>query len=262
LNSGDRDEASFHPPARTLAVSGKTHRLLQSMKLPERGVEIWQAHLDSASASEIEELRGLLDTAEKERAEKFYRECDRARFIVAHGLLRLLLSCAIKCSTAIEFTCGKNGKPSLANDAGLEFNLSHCADWAVFALAWKRQVGIDLESAASVMRNPRDLPGMAERIFSHDELTAWQNLPDEQTRTAAFLRAWTRKEACIKAAGLKLDDVRAIETGVAITSSPKAIIIPGSHGDSAIRLRLHDLSGPIPPRPATAVTTCALAVEV
>jgi 4'-phosphopantetheinyl transferase len=246
--------------ARTLALSLETHRLLQRVESPAQGVDIWQAHLDSASVSEIGDLRQLLSAAERERAEKFYLERDRARFIVAHGLLRHLLSRALERSSAIEFAYGENGKPALADDAGLEFNLSHSADWAVFALAWKRRIGIDLESAAAVMRSPRDLPGMAERIFSAGKFTVWFAL-DQQERTAAFLRAWTRKEACLKAAGLRLDDMALIEVGFATTNEPQIVFFRVSPGDAPRQWRIYDVSLHIAPRPATEATACALAIE-
>lgn len=224
---------------------------MRRVKSPEPQVNVWQAHLDSASVSQIEELRELLDATELERAAKFHFERDRARFIVAHGLLRHLLSRALG-RTGIGFRYGANGKPALASDENLQFNLSHSADSAVFALAWKRQVGIDLESAESLVRDSHDLPAMTERIFSTDELADWRGLPDEETRIAAFLRAWTRKEACLKATGLNLDDMAEIAVGFAI-GEPLEIALPPS-ADKSGRCTVHDLSVSSP-------FACALAIE-
>lgn len=229
----------------------ETHRLLRRVKSPEPRVDVWQAHLDSASISEIEELRELLDAAEIERANRFHFERDRARFIVAHGLLRHLLSRALG-RAEVAFNSGANGKPALVSNENLHFNLSHSADKAVFALAWNRQVGIDLESAESLMRNPTDLPAMAERIFSTNELAHWRGIPDEETRIAAFLRAWTRKEACLKAAGLNLNEMAEIAVGFAI-GEPLEIAFPPS-GDKSRRCAVHDLAVPSP-------FACALAID-
>ncbi len=212
---------------------------------------VWRAHLDSASAFEIEDLRLLLDAAEQERADKFRFERDRARFVVAHGLLRRLLSRALECPN-VAFKYGVNGKPALAHDDNLQFNLSHSADWAVFALAWKRQVGIDIESAESLVRNPDDLPGMAERIFSEHELTAWRGLSASEAKLPAFLRAWTRKEACLKAAGLGLADVASIEVDF-LVAAPLKIKVPLSPNPSH-RWKVHDLPVPSP-------FACAMAIE-
>ena len=128
---------------------------------------------------------------------------------------------------------------------------------AVFALAWKRQVGIDLESAESFVRNPADLPGLAERIFSERELAAWRALPASESNTAAFLRGWTRKEACLKAAGLRLDDMASIETGFDQVSAPGEILISSVEPSATIRLKIYDL----PLLAAQAPAACALAVE-
>jgi 4'-phosphopantetheinyl transferase len=195
-------------------------------------------------------LHRLLDAAERDRAERFHFERDRTRFIVAHGLLRRLLSRALERST-IAFTYGVNGKPALAQDDDFQFNLSHSADWAVFALVRQRQVGIDLESAQSLERG--ELPAMAGRIFSKTELDAWLGLLDEKSRAAAFLRAWTRKEACLKAAGLRLDEMTSIATGFAPIRAPEIVTLAVSDG-SARRFSVHDLIVPAP-------FACALAVE-
>jgi 4'-phosphopantetheinyl transferase len=241
--------------AETAPRQRATHPLLQRIEFPERDVKIWQAHLDAASISEVEDLRCLLEVKECERAERFRFEQDRARFIVAHGLLRHLLSGVLECS-AVSFKYGLNGKPALVQDHELQFNLSHSADWAVFALAWRCRVGIDLESAESLARNPADLPALAERIFSSAELTRWRALSAQEASPAAFLRAWTRKEACLKAAGLRLDDMASIETSFDETNAPRDILVPASEGRKAVRLQLHDISVlmPLP-------SVCALAIE-
>jgi 4'-phosphopantetheinyl transferase len=223
------------------------------MESPESAVETWRAHLDSVSSEEIANLRQLLDANENQRAEKFRFERDRHRFVVAHGLLRHLLSRTFD-RTDISFTYGTNGKPALTQDERLQFNMAHSADWAVFALAWERRVGIDLEEAASLTRSPHELPAMAERIFSKNELAAWRVLPDERTRTTAFLRAWTRKEACLKAADLRLDNMALIEVGFGQNSAGQTVTLPISNG-GAQRWTVHDLSMPIP-------FACALAVEM
>jgi 4'-phosphopantetheinyl transferase len=124
----------------------------------------------------------------------------------------------------------------------------------VFALALEREVGIDLESAESIARSHRDLPAMAERIFSKNEFVAWRSLSDEQTRVAAFLRAWTRKEACVKAAGLGIDSMKSIEVGFAATGARKDIILPRSSPGTPSKWTVDDVAVSFP-------FACALAVE-
>jgi 4'-phosphopantetheinyl transferase len=236
------------------------HRLLQRIESPEDSAVIWCAQLEPTSSEEIAELAQLLDETERARAQRFRLERDRCRFIVAHGLLRLVLSETLG-QLAGPFVYSANGKPSLTGENELQFNLSHSADLAVFALSHSRRVGIDLESAQSLAKSGSDLPAMAERIFSQDELSRWRALTAEHDRLNAFLRAWTRKEACLKTAGLRLDDMAAIETGFAVANGPQKIIIPASHPGAPLSLILHDLLVVILPRPATAATACAFALE-
>ncbi|MEP6956419.1 MAG: 4'-phosphopantetheinyl transferase superfamily protein, partial [Chthoniobacterales bacterium] len=64
-----------------------------------------------------------------------------------------------------------------------------------------RDVGIDLEAGERLPRADDELRKIAERVLSAGEFAAWQTLPDVAARRAAFLRAWVRKEAFMKATG-------------------------------------------------------------
>jgi 4'-phosphopantetheinyl transferase len=78
----------------------------------------------------------------------------------------------------------------------LEFNLSHAQDEALIAVTIGHRVGVDLE----LIRPLNDMFGMARASFSPAECVALAQLnADEQT--LAFFRAWTRKEALLKALG-------------------------------------------------------------
>jgi 4'-phosphopantetheinyl transferase len=61
------------------------------------------------------------------------------------------------------------------------------------------RIGVDLEVARE---GPRFM-NLADRFFSEAESAALRALPDE-ARPAAFYRAWTRKEAYLKAWGTGL----------------------------------------------------------
>src|SRR6266851_2349765 len=89
----------------------------------------------------------------RRRARGFASERDRLRYAAAHGLLRRLLGAALdEPALALVFKYGPRGKPMIATPRPLglptlHFNLSHSEGWAMFALAWNREVGIDLEAA-------------------------------------------------------------------------------------------------------------------
>lgn len=224
--------------------------LVQSPESPVSGVQIWTAHLEAFSSGELGELSALLDAEEKARAARFHFERDRRHYVASRGLLRRLLGDALDAPAAgITFAYGAHGKPAIAaplpENRTLCFNLSHSAGWAIFALAWDREVGIDLESLTRLRRDAEGLAGLAARILSPRELAIWQALP-ETARDAAFLRAWTRKEAYAKAIGRGLFD-ELIQTDVALDAAApeSSLTLPSPReGDITLGWGLHDLPAP------------------
>jgi 4'-phosphopantetheinyl transferase len=154
-----------------------------------------------------------------------------------------------KPAAALVFEHGAHGKPAIApalpHGRSLRFNLSHSAGWAMFALAWDCEVGIDLESTARLKRDVDELAGLAARVLSRRELAIWQALPDT-ARDAAFLRAWARKEAYAKATGQGLLE-ELIRTDVALdAAAPKSSLTLRSSQKAGITRdwALHDLAAP------------------
>ena len=149
---------------------------------------------------------------------------------------------------AIEY--GEHGKPTLAADAAarpLRFNLSHSDGWALFALASDCEVGIDLESGLRLEADEKNLSALAKRILSGRELSVWQSLADLAARRAAFLRAWTRKEAFAKATGKGVFDQWSRFELVLDAASPDpslTIRLPAHKQEPASAWLLHDLSPP------------------
>jgi 4'-phosphopantetheinyl transferase len=226
--------------------------LLQSPGTSVGGVQIWTAHLDSLSSGELGELSGVLDSAEHARAARFHFERDRRHYIASRGLLRRLLGAALdKPASALVFEYGEHGKPAISaaslQGLTLRFNLSHSAGWAMFALAWDRDVGIDLEAAARLNRDVDGVSGLAPRVLSARELAIWRTLPDAATRETAFLRAWTRKEAYAKATGEGLfDELICIEVALDAATPESSLTLRSSPQEGGIPRRwvLHDLSAP------------------
>jgi 4'-phosphopantetheinyl transferase len=223
---------------------------LQPVNAPVSGVQIWTAHLEALSSAELGELRTSLDSDEHARAARFHFERDQRHYIASRGLLRRLLSDALDTpASALVFKYGAHGKPvlrpAIPPGRNLCFNLSHSAGWAMFALTWDCEVGIDLESIARIKRDADGLAGLAARVLSARELAIWQALP-ETARDAAFLRAWTRKEAYAKATGQGLFD-ELMRTDVALDAAdPKSSLTLRSsqEGASAREWILHDLAAP------------------
>jgi 4'-phosphopantetheinyl transferase len=145
-------------------------------------------------------LTAMLAAAERRRAELFHFDRDRNRFVVSRGTLRMILGRYLRAPPAsIEFEQESHGKPLLAGHwakIGLHFNLTHCEDLALLAIARDRTVGIDLER----IRALNGAQEMAANFCSQRENAELQALPPAE-REAAFFRLWTCKEAWLKAIG-------------------------------------------------------------
>uniref|UniRef100_A0AAU2W2A1 4'-phosphopantetheinyl transferase superfamily protein n=1 Tax=Streptomyces sp. NBC_00008 TaxID=2903610 RepID=A0AAU2W2A1_9ACTN len=146
---------------------------------------------------------GILDAHELARAGSLVVEADRLCFVASHVALRMLLGARLGIAPdAVRLTrepcpsCGgPHGRP--ATGGGVHFSLSHTRGVALLALA-DEPVGVDVERAPEnrVVSEIGDQFHPAER----EELAA---LPAEE-RPAAFVRAWTRKEAYLKGTGIGL----------------------------------------------------------
>ncbi len=175
-------------------------------------VHVWRAELDQP-VWRLQQLAQVLSPEEIKRAERFYFEQHRQRFIVGRGLLRTILSNYLGLEPAeLHFHYGDRGKPSLAESSGnflaspllkgtegslrtLRFNLSHSCDLALYAFTLNREIGIDIEQI-----RPIEMEQLSQRFFAPQESAVLLALPAEQ-RSQAFFNCWTRKEAYIKARG-------------------------------------------------------------
>lgn len=172
-----------------------------SLVLSHGNVHLWKASLDRPPAC-VRRLECTLGPDERQRADGFRRPYDRARFIVARGLLRTILGGYLDVMPGeVRFRYGSHGKPALevpsrCGDSSLDFSLTHSEGLALYAFALESAVGIDLE----VVRPIAEFEQIADRFFSSLEIHALRALPRAR-RMEAFMNCWTRKEAYLKATG-------------------------------------------------------------
>ena len=158
-----------------------------------REYEVVLARLD-ASADELRALEACLSPDELKRAERFFFQRHRRRFVIARGRLRQLLGERLGVAPReIRLVYGANGKPRLADEA-MRFSVSHSAEIALFAFSQAREVGVDIEAVRPI----ESADAIAAHILSQRERRAYAAARD---KVAAFLRFWTRKEALAKAIG-------------------------------------------------------------
>ena len=171
----------------------------KTLLLPNDAVHVWRTSL-CVSTPYLRIFEDTLTADERARAERFYFQKHRERFIAGRGLLRHILSRYLgKEPDQLRFCYNSYGKPALIEEAGAEglcFNLSHSHGIALYALTRGREIGIDIE----YFRPDVETEKLAERFFSPREAAALRALP-EHLRKEAFFNCWTRKEAYIKADG-------------------------------------------------------------
>jgi 4'-phosphopantetheinyl transferase len=139
-----------------------------------------------------------LSEPERTRAAKFFRDDDRSRYVFGKGFLREILATYLSTNaSAVAFRANEFGKPFLDapfQSSNIDFNVSHSKDLVVIAVAFDRQVGVDVE----FVRPINDFESIARRWFTDFEL---ELVMGERDALSSFYRCWTRKEAFVKAIG-------------------------------------------------------------
>ena len=187
-------------------------------------VEHWAIPLDGPLAIATA-ARGTLSDAERDRADRFYFEADRRRYMIAHAALRLLLGAYTGTRPErLSFAEADRRKPVLASPASdLHFNLTHSGGLAVLAVTRDAALGVDVERLRPLAE--RDL--VAKRSFSCSEYARLQDLAPD-ARDLGFLLGWTRKEACVKALGDGLDASLRFDVTLAPGEAAQVVALDGS----------------------------------
>jgi 4'-phosphopantetheinyl transferase len=163
---------------------------------------VWWADPGAAAPG----LAAILSEAEQERWRRFRFDHDRAAYLAAHALARIvaggLLGIAPR-HVRFETTCVNcgstaHGKPRLPGSA-LEFSLTHSRRRVGVAFAHGLPVGLDVEDVTA----SRQGGALALTVLAPAEQSALAALP-ENRQSDGFLRYWTRKEAVLKATGFGL----------------------------------------------------------
>jgi len=178
----------------------------------------------------------LLSETEQHRAGQYVHIRDRDRFIIRRSLLRQLLSVFLnRPAHAVSIHCTAEGKPGLnpaEHPSAIEFSLSHSHGIAAFAFTEGRSIGIDIEKMDPQIET---LP-LARQYFTPNEASYLEHL-EPQARLLAFYQCWTRKEAYLKAAGIRPLD--SFDTGLQTNQVLDALAPEQNH-----RWSMHPLNLP------------------
>lgn len=162
--------------------------------LANNEAHVWLARLDEENAVD---LKRIISDDERSRAERFRFDSDRKHFINTRANLRIILGKYLQTDPRqIRFEYGEFGKPSIAGESEIKFNVSHSAGLALYAIARNREIGVDIERINAAFVED----GMISQTLTAQEKAHFQTLPKDK-RELFFFECWTRKEAFLKACG-------------------------------------------------------------
>jgi 4'-phosphopantetheinyl transferase len=193
--------------------------------LKDREAHVWRVPLGPLSSSHPG-LDEILTDQELWEASVYASYRDRQRYVTVRGILRQLLGRYLGLDpSTITLTRGPYGKPEIAvegQEPPLFFNVAHSRDLALIAIARDFQVGIDIEAVNSDF----EWDMIARRFFTAREHASLTSTPDSE-RADAFTTVWTRKEACLKAAGLGLArGLEGVEVSTGAGHSGRLMAVP------------------------------------
>jgi 4'-phosphopantetheinyl transferase len=177
-----------------------------------------------------------LSPPERERLSRLRRSADRQDFLAAHLLVRLCaarivgvdaggVSIVQRCATC----GGPHGRPEIVGHPDVAASLAHSRG-VVAAAAGTGPVGVDVEAFPT-----------AEGLVAGDlsaALTATERAAIEAAANPqhALLLAWARKEACLKAGLVDLDDLAEFDLSALPLDPAGGDLVPRSerYGDWAV----------------------------
>ncbi|MDB9525248.1 4'-phosphopantetheinyl transferase superfamily protein [Oscillatoria sp. CS-180] len=173
---------------------------LSAIALPNpQETHLWQLYLPAAKRNRDQWFTWLSED-ERDRAQRFFRDVDRDRFVLSRGGLRYLLARYLGDSPqSFTFSYSAYGKPSLPHAyRRIHFNLAHSGAWVVYGFSLCQWIGVDVEE--KVERTY--LESLIQRCLTTQEKISLEE--SKSTRLTGFLKYWTIKEAHLKALGLGL----------------------------------------------------------
>jgi 4'-phosphopantetheinyl transferase len=172
-------------------------------------------HVWSASYRDLDRhykvLSGITSREERYAASLFRNTADSRKYILRHGLLRIILgNYTHHDPEEMSFSTGRNGKPELVPHGGyadVSFNLSHTSEMAIIGITRTQRIGIDIVKMDPLYQ----YHDIAEYVLTPAEKAFLQRI-EPARKHQAFFRIWALKEAILKATGDTLSMMKDTDT--------------------------------------------------
>lgn len=165
------------------------------LTLGESEAHVWRVVLDRDFPS-VESRAACLSAEERMRSTQYSAPRERQRFVVSRVVLRDILGGYYGVAAgAIPIAREPGGRPYIEGSDRLFFSLSHSGATALIAVA-ATAIGVDVERVRRIAR----ADAIARRVL-HAETVAFLETLSAPQRAAAFVDAWTQREAHVKAMG-------------------------------------------------------------
>lgn len=186
-------------------LKSNSPQLLQRL---QQEVHVWLARPeDITDADRLKQYQSLLSAGERERYQRFHFDRDRHHYLVAHALLRRVLSAYVDVDpSSWQFSSNHHGRPEISAPdiaAPLRFNLTHTTGLVACVVTLEVDCGIDVERL-SARGNPM---AIAEKMFAVSEQQVLKRL-DGEVFLDRFFTYWTLREAYCKALGVGIANAR------------------------------------------------------
>jgi 4'-phosphopantetheinyl transferase len=152
---------------------------------------------DLQAPGAIDAALGWLTSSERQRYDRYRADEDRHMFLLGRTMARAIVGrCLAVPPTSWQWREGTHGRPEIAEPpTDLTFNLAHSAGLVVCAVAWGREVGVDVED----LKRPPVEWNVVTRYCAPREVS---EIGAHQAWHDRFLYYWTLKEAYLKARGV------------------------------------------------------------
>lgn len=202
---------------------------------------------------DISRFFSLLSPQEQGKANAFVLEYLKSRYVIAHGILRILLSQYLKIHPKkITFDYSIYGKPFCPDESSFHFNMSHSEEYVAYIFSYQDEVGIDIE----FMQKDIDVDLLVTHALSPPEIRLFQKMDLKQKRIF-FYNIWTLKESFVKAIGTGLSyPLASLETFLDPERGPGLKVTMEGHPYSSDSISWTFASLEIPPG-----YCCALAIH-